>query len=143
MLKATFDGSQGSGSADLQQRWHPPCEGLSSMSRLARQILVLWLLAAYALVSGSGIALHSLLETGPSHHGHELLSGGASISPVTTHCPLCEYHAQGQLTIYTPDFQFRELARPHSSAQPALPLSRKPHASFSPRAPPLASLILI
>ena len=68
------------------------------MSRLARQVLIAWLLALYGSVSLCGIGLHALLETGPSHHNHGPSEQKVvTISGVSTHCPLCEFQAQGQL----------------------------------------------
>lgn len=114
------------------------------MSRLARQVLIAWLLALYGSVSLCGIGLHALLETGPSHHNHGLSEQKVvTISGVSTHCPLCEFQAQGQLPVVKSRAACRPLVLRHVPLHSALPEGREQHTSSSPRAPPSSVLILV
>jgi hypothetical protein len=113
------------------------------MVRFMRRALIPLFLTWYGLVSLSGVALHGLLETGPSHHAHGLLSGGPTVSSTTNHCPLCEFQAQGQLPLDQPLIVCRQLVRPHAPLHRACAPSARPYLSFSPRAPPISVMILV
>jgi len=130
--------------ADGRWQSHSPCEGFQEMSRLARQVLIAWLLALYGSVSLCGIGLHALLETGPSHHNHGPSEQKVvTISGVSTHCPLCEFQAQGQLPVVKSRAACRPLVLRHVPLHSALHEGREQHPSSSPRAPPSSVLILV
>jgi hypothetical protein len=131
-------------SAVRQLTDHLVVKVLSPMSRFARQALFAGLLALYGSVSVCGIGLHALFETGPSHHDHgpgdEKLS---TVSGVSTHCPLCEFQAQGQLPAAKPRPECRPLHLPHVVLHPAFSDGRERQLASHPRAPPSSRLILV
>ena len=104
------------------------------MSRLARQVLIAWLLALYGSVSLCGIGLHALLETGPSHHNHGRIEQKVvTISGVATHCSLCEFQSQGQLSTVKSRPACRPLVLTHIPLHAAIPSGREQHLSSTPR----------
>ena len=140
LLKTTRENRRSvviSSPAVRQLNSHLVVKVLSPMSRFARQALFAWLLALYGSVSLCGIGLHALLETGPSHHDHGQVEEKLStISGVSTHCPLCEFQAQGQLPTAKPRPACRPLDVPHVPIHLLSPMAANDTFLRHPRAPP-------
>ena len=81
------------------------------MTRILRQTLVALMLILYGSVSLCGVGLHALTESSGSHvptHEHD----AKPVRAEPSHCSLCEFQAQGQLT---------------DRADPRLSRGRSPH----------------
>jgi hypothetical protein len=114
------------------------------MPRILRQTLVALMLVLYGSVSFCGSGLHALTDPGSSHARSEwpVSKEGLSIRAGTghagaSHCPLCEFYAQGQMTPEPFRIISRPLTSPHVSLVLALVAARDQHPSCSPRAPPI------
>jgi hypothetical protein len=112
------------------------------MHRRAHRILMAWLLALYGTATLGGPALHALVGT--DHGPARLASGeGGHADPTDRHdgaahdCPICHFHAQGQLDVDPAEDRLIDVARirptdPHPLTFP--PALDRPSG---PRAPPL------
>ena len=101
------------------------------MSRIWRQALVALMLVLYGSVSLCGSGLHHLTEPSGSHvtpHDHESKSVRAE-----SHCSLCDFHTQGQLTTEPVRHVSRPFTSPHVHLILAVVATRDRHPSCSPR----------
>jgi hypothetical protein len=114
-----------------------------AMRRSVNRLLLATLLCLYGVVTLSGPALHSL--PGLSHAAAKL-AGRDEASPghgerennAAHDCPICHFHAQGQLIDDPDDGPCIDVVRVRPADES--PLFHPPalHRSSSPRAPPLA-----
>ena len=109
------------------------------MPRFWRQSLIVTMLTLYGLVSLCGSGLHALMELRASHasSGRDDEAAGPRLEAISGHCPICEFQAQGQLTVEPARVVSRPRTEPHAVLILALVASRDRHPSCSPRAPPI------
>jgi hypothetical protein len=113
------------------------------MRRRAHQILLVTLLGLYTAVVLAGPGLHAL----PGFdHSPATLASDHPKSPgqpdrhdnATHNCPLCHFHAQGQLIADPDDGQSVDVVRMRPPADPPVCIPPVFGRPSSPRAPPLA-----
>jgi hypothetical protein len=108
------------------------------MSLSLRRTLVTLILILYGSVSLCGSGLHALGESSGSHtpsHQHDS-QAEPLVRAEPSHCPLCEFQAQGQLAIGPVCIVSRPFTSPHVVLIVAAAATRDPHLPCSPRAPP-------
>lgn len=110
------------------------------MPRFRRQTLVATMLALYGLVSVCGSGLHALMDSGVSHAPADPgdQAKGSILKTVASHCPICDFQAQGQLAVEFSRVISRPYTSPHVTVVRGLVTSRDRHPSCSPRAPPIS-----
>jgi hypothetical protein len=109
------------------------------MPRSWRQTLGVTMLTLYGLVSLCGSGLHALIDSGVSHASADPgdQATGPILKAIASHCPICDFQAQGQLAVEFTRVISRPYTSPHVSVVLALVASRDRHPSCSPRAPPI------
>jgi hypothetical protein len=107
------------------------------------------LLAFYSLAAVLGEGLHDW--TCPDHgqtaaaHAHDAPGAPAATRVVEAageaghdpqQCPICQYRAQGQLSLANDDVEFNSALCLNVSAEPSSPSLRRVQRPYGPRAPP-------
>jgi hypothetical protein len=98
------------------------------------------MLVLYGSVSMCGSGLHALTDSGISHTSPDQADAhaGPTIKALAGHCSICEFQAQGQLTVEPARVVSRPLTSPHVAMVLTMVATRDRHPSSSPRAPPFA-----
>jgi hypothetical protein len=111
------------------------------MRRPANHYLLATLLVLYGVVTLSGPALHALPGLGHTYASlgtqDEASPGKADRDGVSTHdCPICHFHAQGQLVDRPDAGPCVEVVRIRPADESPLAFPPALHRPSSPRAPP-------
>ena len=125
------------------------CSGLSPRDQVtvirprANQFLLAAILALYGLITLSGPALHAL--PGFGHRSTELSSDRAAApgqgdqdNAAAHDCPICHFHAQGQLVTDPDSSPSLEIVRVRPADEPQLSSPLAVARPSIPRAPPFA-----
>ena len=119
-------------------------EGCRLLTRKrANQFLLAMCLMLYGVITLSGPALHALPGFG---HGSAALTSEQGAVPgqgdrenTAVHdCPICHFHAQGQLVADPDSFPCIDVVRIRAAAEPQLSSPLAVDRPSIPRAPPLA-----
>ncbi len=117
------------------------------MSRLARPLLFAALIACHAMVTLCGPCLHELAGTahtfGPVSGSHRPDTPAQSTTDSGDNCLLCQFVAQGQLTIAPTCSLSAPLVLAHITAEPDIDRPTTHHVRSSPRAPPARSFVMV
>jgi hypothetical protein len=111
--------------------------------RRANQLLLATILTLYGVVTLSGQALHAVPGLGHGSAGliseHGAAPGQGDRENAAAHdCPICHFHAQGQLVADPDDGPCTDVVRIRPADGPPLSCPPAVDRPSSPRAPPLA-----